>query len=130
MMSISPVSGQRPSPSAQNAGQSPAPAASFIRAAATPYVKVNFDRVSIRPEMKSNARPSGVVKPLRYRGRITRAPSATDSTSAESTYACCSSLTVRPVTTTFHLERSSSGPEKSSKNTVRSGWGPGAATRG
>ena len=36
MMSISPVAGQLPLPSAQNAGQRPAPTANFIRAATVP----------------------------------------------------------------------------------------------
>src|SRR5262245_27050209 len=44
--------------------------------------------------------------------------------SPESTYACCSLLTVRPVTITFHFDRSSWGAEKSSKKSS-SGFGVG-----
>src|SRR5690349_25133788 len=50
-------------------------------------------------------------------------------TSGESTYACCSSFTVVPVTMTFHFDRSRAGEEKSSKKIVRLSRGTGTEPR-
>jgi hypothetical protein len=63
MMSISPESGQRPLPSVQKAGHRPSPAVSLIRAETTPYVNSTLLCDSSRPDVKSNARPSGVANP-------------------------------------------------------------------
>src|SRR5688500_19490888 len=56
MMSISPVSGQGPLPSSQNAGHTPRASGMRMRASARPKVKSNLLLESIRPDTKSALR--------------------------------------------------------------------------
>src|SRR5215207_11630651 len=81
----------------------------------------------MRPDTKSCRLPSGVTCPARHRPRMSNAPfvappasglRTTRIVAVSSTYACCSSFTVRPVTRTVHLVRSSESPAKSSKKTM------------
>ena len=51
MMSISPVFGQLPPPSIQNAGQMPWPLGILMRASKRPYAWVNLSAVRMRPEV-------------------------------------------------------------------------------